>query len=702
MKISKSNLLFFSALIIAIIFIISNPYKLSYSKYNLDLGQISDRDIIAPFDFSIHKSSETIKADKKKAASQTENIYKVSENLKFNAQKNLDFIFQHFNITESSNNSETIRQKLIQNGYELSLSSVDFLINLENRTNIYEYITSETSRIFNIGIYSENILKSKIYLHHNNKTKSYNLNRLYSLDEAKAKLITKKNGKIFKQIVKELADIILIENIVVDEELSNLAKEKAREEVKLTIGKVQKNEKIVGKNQKITFIELSKLNSLKRALEENKRQKSTFETILSALGAFVFVLFLLHLFQFLLIQLFPEDYSSDASLLIISSIIIGTILLTVLTNNLFKFPQLIIPVILPVLLISVLYDIKLGILYNFINFILIAFFLNWNFIDPMIYSLTAIAGITILHRMKKKQNYYHLAFYLFFAYSIFSIAISLIHFDEISIILSNLFSGLLSIVISMIGLVILTPVIERKLNMATKQLLLELLDFDNPLLKKISLAIPGTYHHALIVGNLAESAAEAIGANHLLTRVASYYHDIGKIENPDFFIENNSNSSALHDKMLPNQSALLIKKHIKDGMTLATKYHLPKQVINILQQHHGTAYIRYFHTKAKEAGLDIDENDFKYDGPKPQTKEAAIVMIADIVESTTKSLSEIEPKIVDKVLSETVNRLILEGQLDETPISLEELSKIKSAMAPIINGVYSKRIEYPKNDNAEN
>jgi hypothetical protein len=257
--------------------------------------------------------------------------------------------------------------------------------------------------------------------------------------------------------------------------------------------------------------------------------------------------------------------------------------------------------------------------------------------------------------------------------------------------------GLLSIIISAIGLMIFVPIIEKKLNMATKGVLLELLDFNNPLLKKLSVVVPGTYHHSLIVGNLAESAAEAIGANYLLARVGSYYHDIGKMENPQIFIENNADSNEYHDKMLANESAVLIKKHINDGVSMAKKYNLPKKVIDIIRQHHGTGKIKYFFNKAREMELDIDESQFEYQGPKPQTKEAAIVMIADIVESTTKSLNDFSEDKIKQVLDDTVSRLIQEEQLDEAPLTIKELKIIKKNMLPILLGVYRKRLEYPEN-----
>jgi putative nucleotidyltransferase with HDIG domain len=350
-----------------------------------------------------------------------------------------------------------------------------------------------------------------------------------------------------------------------------------------------------------------------------------------------------------------------------------------------------------VLLIALIFNPHIGILYNFINLIFVSLFLNWSFINPAILSIAAFGGIIALKRMKKRQEYYPLTLYLLLSYFIVITAVSLIRFENFSIYLWHLLWGIISSVTAIVGLILIVPLVERKLNMATKQILLELLDFDNPLLQRMSKITPGTYHHSLIVGNLAESAAEAVGANHLLARVGSYYHDIGKIENPQFFIENNPNSTELHDKMMANESALLIKQHINDGLSLAKKYNLPKPIIEIIKQHHGTGQIRYFYMKAQETNLDIDEEQFYYNGPKPRSKEAAIVMIADIVESTTKSMEDFSETVIKKILDDTVFKLVNDGQLDETPLTLKELDIIKTYMLPIITGVYRKRLEYPEN-----
>ena len=374
-----------------------------------------------------------------------------------------------------------------------------------------------------------------------------------------------------------------------------------------------------------------------------------------------------------------------------------SIILTIFVNNILTIPSLLIPFSLSVLLIALVFNPHIGILFNFITLIFVSIFLNWSFTNPMILCITTFGGILAIKHMKKKQEFYPITIYLLISFLAVNTAVSLIKFESITIYFWHLLWGMISSIISIVGLILLTPFVERKLNLATKQILLELLDFDSELLKKMATVTPGTYHHSLIVGNLAESAAEAIGANHLLARVGSYYHDIGKLENPQLFIENNPDASILHDKMMATESALLIRNHISDGLALARKYNLPKSVIEIIQQHHGTGQIKYFYNKAIETNLDFDENQFYYTGPKASTKESSVVMIADIVESTTKSLDDFSEKRIKKVLDDTIHNLINEGQLDESPLTLKELEKIKTYMLPILMGVYRKRLEYPEN-----
>jgi len=696
LKLTKFHLIILTSLIIGLLHFAFSPHRIISHIYDLKLGEIAERDINAPFDFYVYKTKETLDAEQKAAAAKVQPIYKVSENLKFNAQKNLDFIFQHFALQDGSDIQKTSR-KLRQNGYVLSLDNIKLLMDSKRRARIYTFLSENIAEIFNIGIYSDNYRYQEIKISKSNRIVTYNLNRLYSSEEAKNKLVSRYPVKEEKSLIRELADIILIENIIIDTDMTELEKDKAKEKVSPTLGKVQKNERIIGKNQKVTSIELLKLQSLLKAQDDHNPSRNNLQLILSSFGIFILSALIVSLFDYILVIFFPSHFSTIPRTIVILSSILVSIILTIFINNVLIIPSLIIPFSFSVLLIALIFNPHIGILYNFITLIFVSIFLNWSFTNPMILSLTTFGGVIALKHMKKKQEFYPITLYLLLSLLIVNTAVSLIKFESITIYFWHLLWGTISCIVSIVGLVLLTPIVERKLNLATKQILLELLDFDNDLLKKMASVAPGTYHHSLIVGNLAESAAEAVGANHLLARVGSYYHDIGKLENPQFFIENNPDSSDLHDKMMANESAKLIKDHINNGLALARKHNLPKSVIDIIQQHHGNGQIKYFYNKAKETNLEVDEDQFYYTGPKALTKESSIVMIADIVESTTKSLNDFSEDRIRKVLDDTINNLINEGQLDESPLTLKELDTIKNYMLPILMGVYRKRLEYPEN-----
>jgi putative nucleotidyltransferase with HDIG domain len=189
---------------------------------------------------------------------------------------------------------------------------------------------------------------------------------------------------------------------------------------------------------------------------------------------------------------------------------------------------------------------------------------------------------------------------------------------------------------------------------------------------------PGTYHHSVIVGNLVEAAAEAVGVNPLLARVSSYYHDIGKIKMPEYFVENQSVSPSKHEKLTPHMSTMIITSHVKEGVDLAKQYKLPPTIIEIIKQHHGSALITYFYQKAKEQGLEsLVENDYKYPGPKPQTRVAALVMMADAVEASSRVLNEPTPARITALVDKIINHIFLDGQLDECELTFKDISEIK-------------------------
>jgi hypothetical protein len=244
------------------------------------------------------------------------------------------------------------------------------------------------------------------------------------------------------------------------------------------------------------------------------------------------------------------------------------------------------------------------------------------------------------------------------------------------------------------------PVLETLFQYTTDIKLLELTNLHAPLLRDLMIKAPGTYHHSVVVGSMAEAAAEAINANPLLARVASYYHDIGKLGKPQYFIENAANGENRHDRLSPNMSALILISHVKEGVELAREHHLGRPILDIIRQSHGTALITFFYQKAKTMAApeaqNIRERDFRYPGPKPQTREAGLVMLADCVEAASRTLADPTPARIQGMVQKIINNIFIDGQLDECELTLKNLHEIARSFNRILCAIHHQRIDYPE------
>ncbi len=263
-------------------------------------------------------------------------------------------------------------------------------------------------------------------------------------------------------------------------------------------------------------------------------------------------------------------------------------------------------------------------------------------------------------------------------------------------------SGSAAAVTVAVGLVIqgFLPLIEKVFGIATSMTLMDYSDANQPLLKKLAMEAPGTFSHSLLIGTIAESAAEAIGANGLLCRVGAYYHDIGKMNKPPYFVENQMGSASRHDQLSPAMSQLVIVGHVKDGIEIAREFGLPAVLRQFIETHHGTTLIEYFYHEAKKKQDDkqapVSETEFRYPGPKPKSKEAAIVMLSDTVESAVRSLGELTPARVETVVHNMAMKRLQDGQFDECDLTLRELSQIEKGIAKALAAHHHGRIVYPK------
>lgn len=243
------------------------------------------------------------------------------------------------------------------------------------------------------------------------------------------------------------------------------------------------------------------------------------------------------------------------------------------------------------------------------------------------------------------------------------------------------------------------PLFEYLFKAVTNISLLELADFNHPLLQRLILEAPGTYHHSLVVGNLAEGACNAAGANALLARIGAYYHDVGKLDKAEYFSENQNIDSSKHDELTPTMSKLVIMNHVKEGIELARKYKLNDALIEFIVTHHGTSLVYYFYRRAlanMDENQEISEEGFRYPGPKPTTKETAIVLLADSVEAATRALKDPTPEKIRELVHKIINNKFIDGQLDESGLTLQDLNRISVVFVRLLGGIYHSRISYPE------
>ncbi|HQM03658.1 MAG TPA: HDIG domain-containing protein [Candidatus Cloacimonas sp.] len=682
-----------TALIIVGIYQIAALGRVNYPEYNLKEGQVSEVEIIAPFDFPILKSPQELSKETEEVLSGIDKPYEISEEPLFEVISNLDNIYAVLYTIEPTDDLEKIAADLKRAGYTFTPEALEFTLRSSLRDKIYESLRSELGILYKQGIY-ESLEDDSILIYQNNTAEKRAKSDFLSREKAKAALLNKfPEAETF---ISEFTEQYLKPNLLVNEEKLNKLHQSSLQTVQPSEGMVLKNEVIVRKNSRVTEDEVRKLESLQEAYRREKIRKSPLQELFLSLGLLMYIFVVIFLANHYYGVQSKEEKIPVADFLPVNLGFIVLVMLTVLSNFVLSGSNLIIPFAMFAIAGAILVNFEFGLLYSVCNMLIISPFLNWETFTPVIMILSTIMCLLILRRQKVWHEYLMIWLYLIISLLVVIICLGIYKRDSIITIMRSIGYAFISASLSITGILLIVPYYEKKWNRATKQTLLELLDFNHPLLKRLATEAVGTYHHSLVVGNLAEHSAEAIGANPLLARVGSYYHDIGKIINPEIFTENNEDSGEIHSQMEPEESAQLIRNHVTEGITLAKKYKIPQPVIDIIMQHHGDMIIRYFYEKANKEGKELDTNAYRYPGPRPQTKEAALVMLADIVESTTKA-KEIENETdIAKIIDDTINYLLKEKQFEEAPISLKDLKIVKQSFIPVLESIYRKRLDYPE------
>lgn len=411
------------------------------------------------------------------------------------------------------------------------------------------------------------------------------------------------------------------------------------------------------------------------------------------------ILFMLWFILTIFIRSFtPKVYQSRNELLFITSIMVLTVFIALLAKefNPDYSPYITLGFIAPVML-AIFINVQLSITVNLMLTIALSMLFpnNATFIFMSVISGTFAAFLSANANQRRRIS---LTGFIIGAVNFFIVACTGIIEKKgwITILRQgglSFLNGIVSVIIA-IGLL---PIFESLFNMVTPLKLLELADPNHPLLKRLLMEAPGTYHHSLMVGNLAEVAVRAIGGNPLIARVGAYFHDIGKLKRPAFFKENQMSENP-HDRITPNLSTLVITSHTKDGEELAMKYKLPKPIRDIIVQHHGNTLVAFFYHKARQVGkgTEVKESNFRYEGPKPQTREAAVVLLADSVEAAVRSMQEKTKGKIEGLIRKIIKDKLDDGQLDNCDLTLKDLNEIANGFLTVLSGFFHERTEYPE------
>ncbi|MFC2062028.1 HD family phosphohydrolase [Elusimicrobiota bacterium] len=421
--------------------------------------------------------------------------------------------------------------------------------------------------------------------------------------------------------------------------------------------------------------------------------------IWSIIGMVIFIATIFMLSMMYFKMFYPNIFNDPKQLIVMKTILILMLVLMIIIIQTETLSGYLIPVSSAAILLTILLSPGIALLNVVIISLIAGVVGHLPLSSFFVFFAGGLAGIYSSRNVRKRNDLNKSGMYILMANVLSIGAVSLLAGNTPARIGINIGWGAGNALISVVIAGGLLPIFENIFSITTNIKLLELGDFNQPLLKRLMLEAPGTYHHSLMVGNLAENACERIGANTLLARVGAYYHDIGKLKNPHYFIENQMHSGDKHKNLKPNISTLILKRHVKDGLTLAEECNLDKVIKDMIAEHQGTTLIEYFYKKVLEGEKEesnIDKKEYRYPGPRPRTEEAGVLMLADAVEAACRTLEDPTYSRISGLVIKVINNKFIDNQLNNCDLTLASLEEIQKSFTQTLSGIYHSRIEYPE------
>lgn len=641
-------------------------------RYKLNEGDIATVDIKAPRDII---DEEATKAKEQEVTAKVEKKFTLKNEIKIEASENIKSFFDKLINLKSNDIDEKGKISELKKIDAFKLSDAEYKtlldLNVDKDTELQWIALTAIDKGYEKQIEEDN-----------------------SEDIAEAKTIvddylsSQELESNIEVILREMCESQIKANYFFDQSKTDEAVKEALKSVSKVM--IKKNQTIVKEGEPITQQQINILTELGLVGEDLSKDYIYTYIILA-----FFVLFVLGM-QYMYLKKEKKEILIDTKLVFL---ILLLNLLSVISARVFTFVSLfIIPIACAPILMTVFLDSKISIVINSLNLLFVAVIVGFDPQVILIGIVSTIVSSTTLKKISQRNDILYSTVYVAAAVAVVILSSGILLSNNIKQILLDVILAVFGAFISGILAMGLLPFLESSFSLVTNMKLLELSNPNNPLLKRLLMEAPGTYHHSVMVANLAEVAAEEVGANPMLVRVGAYYHDVGKIKRPFFFGENQLGGTNPHDKISPTLSTTIIISHVKDGLELAKEYDIPKVVSDMIVQHHGTTLVKYFYYTLKNSSENPDEireEDFRYPGPKPQSKEAAIIMMADSVEAAVRSIQEPTLEKIEDMVNNIVKDKMNSNQLNECDLTFRELEVIKACFLRVLKGIYHHRIEYP-------
>jgi len=676
-------------------------------------------DLIAPFSFPVSKDPQVYQRELKEAA---ESVYPVFVKDDRTGGSIADSIERYSSYLLNLIDSIIVNEEAnVVNPTFLSTATFNTFKNLRsqernmlvrrglNLNSLFNTAKSIVESAYGNGILNLSSFSGghdSIAIRTGNVDKIEPISRYTEVETARSRVAQQIQSKNYPQEIEkalvEYASHFVIPNIIFNPDLANEEIEQAQKNVSKYSGIVNENERIIAKHDRVTKEVKLKIDSFKAAKAERIGEEGF---LLQLIGKFFHIAFLISLPAIYFALFRKRIFYNNSKLLLIALLFLFISFVTFLINQISVPAPLHFLIFIPAaaMLITIIFDSRVG-FYTTVILCLITGALRGNdYTFTAMNIFTGALSVYTVRDIKNRSQIFRSFLYILLGYLVAVLAFGLERFAPIQqILIEFAFAGTNALVSPVLtyGLLIF---FERLFNITTDLTLVELSNFDRPLLKELARKAPGTFNHAMTMGTLAETAAEKIGANPLLARVGAYYHDIGKTLSPQNFVENQLNNRNIHENLSPEESVNLIASHVQEGIQLAKENKLPQEIIDFIPMHHGTSVISFFYEKAKklygESNVNID--DYRYPGPNPNTRETAIIMLADGCESAVRSIQDPDPVKVENMINKIIKDRIDSGLLNDSPLTFRDIEKIKEAFISILLGQHHRRIRYPKQEEME-